>query len=361
MAGYLPGRARPRPTMTGGATPVMPTAPSPVLEALARQLQIRREPGAGTRGAEWLAQQPQGPSAGSMIDTTPLYNGPGWNNPYDTARRADGEKGVASLKEDQKAFPAQMTRQRMGQLLQREGGAITPANRKQILGMLTEIGAPIASKDVLDDPTIDTTPEYEWVTRNGTPTQIQKGTAVAGDAPYEKPSTSAGLGAANSRLRNNRIATALNSVENLKALAPERTPGPQGLLEGARDTAASWAGLNSQTRQYNALLQPTAMQMAVAVQGAANLSDSERTAMAGMLGNIATMDYETQMALLDSAVETLKNSGEVIKQGDVWVPTERASATGIGRGGPIQMTTPDGRTIMVPPEQVEEARARGAK
>jgi hypothetical protein len=56
------------------------------------------------------------------------------------------------------------------------------------------------------------------------------------------------------------------------------------------------------------------MQIAVAVQGAANLSDSEREAMKGMLGNIATMDYESQIALLDNASELLRTSGANVQQ-----------------------------------------------
>lgn len=176
-----------------------------------------------------------------------------------------------------------------------------------------------AGVPAFDEPRQGPAPQYEKVIRDGQVIEIRTGTFQPGDEPYEKP-IGGGLGTANVQLRNARIATALNSVEGLKKLAPKRTPGPMGLVEGAVDTAQGWAGLNPQARQYTAKLQPVAMQMAVAVQGAQNLSDSERKAMAGMLGSIATMDYESQMALLDSAMDTLSNSGDVEKVGETWQP-----------------------------------------
>ena len=84
------------------------------------------------------------------------------------------------------------------------------------------------------------------------------------------------------------------------------------------EVAKGYAGYSTKTRQYQALIQPAAMQMAVAVQGAANLSDNERQAMATMLGSINTMDYESQIALLDQAVELLQNGFEVEKVNNVW-------------------------------------------
>ena len=62
----------------------------------------------------------------------------------------------------------------------------------------------------------------------------------------------------------------------------------------------------------------TNQEWGAAVQGAANLSDNERQAMATMLGSINTMDYESQIALLDQAVELLQNGFEVEKVNNVW-------------------------------------------
>src|SRR3990167_44606 len=137
-------------------------------------------------------------------------------------------------------------------------------------------------------------------------------------AEYPKPPASGGIGSASVQLRNSRAAAAFNSIERLKQLAPVRSPGPLGIVQGMGEVAKGYAGYSTKTRQYQALIQPAAMQMAAAVQGAANLSDNERQAMATMLGSINTMDYESQIALLDQAVELLQNGFEVEKVNNVW-------------------------------------------
>lgn len=152
-----------------------------------------------------------------------------------------------------------------------------------------------------------------------------------------QPQGAGGLGGDAVQLRNQRTAAALNSVEKLKTLAPVRTPGPAGIAQGAGEVMKGYLGYSTKTRQFQALIQPTAMQMAAAIQGAANLSDNERKAMAEMLGSINTMDYESQMALLDTAVDLLKNNAEVTKAGDTWVPVSRAIRVAPGANVP---TTP---------------------
>ena len=142
------------------------------------------------------------------------------------------------------------------------------------------------------------------------------------------PIVTGGLGAAAVQLRAERTAAALNSVEKLKSLAPKRRPGPIGIAQGAGEVVKGYAGYSTKTRQYQALIQPTAMQMAAAIQGAANLSDNERKAMAETLGSIGTMDYESQMALLGSAAELLENNADVVKVGTTWLPATRAIKTG---------------------------------
>ena len=177
----------------------------------------------------------------------------------------------------------------------------------------------------------------------------------------QPPTASSGLGAAPIQLRNQRTAAALNGVERLKKLAPVREPGPLGIAQGIGEVAKGYAGYSTKTRQFQALIQPTAMQMAVAVQGAANLSDTERKVMAEMLGSINTMDYESQMALLDSAVELLKNSADVEKVGTVWRVRGRApQAAQEAPGMKVKMLDPRGRPLEVPFEKVEELEALGA-
>ena len=176
-------------------------------------------------------------------------------------------------------------------------------------------------------------PDQSFVIRGGVVTPIAKGTAQPGDVPYSADAMQ-GMGGEASDTRSMRVAAALNSIEKLKTLAPNRAPGLPGMIQGAGAKVAGLAGYNTGARQFDALLQPTAMQMAVAIQGAAGLSNSEREAMAKMLGNIATMDYESQMALLENASEMIRGGADVEyrkeedpKTGimvDRWVPKQRS-------------------------------------
>lgn len=140
-----------------------------------------------------------------------------------------------------------------------------------------------------------------------------------------QPQGSGGLGGASVQLRNSRAAAALNGIERLKKLAPERMEGPIGIAQGLWEVLKGYAGFNTEARQYQALTQPTAMQMAAAIQGAANLSDNERKAMAEMLGSIHTMDYQSQIALLDSAADLISSGTDVEKVGDNWIPVQRGA------------------------------------
>lgn len=140
-----------------------------------------------------------------------------------------------------------------------------------------------------------------------------------------QPQGSGGLGGAAVQLRNSRAAAALNSIERLKQLAPVRSPGPAGIAQGAAEVAKGYMGYSTKTRQFQALIQPTAMQMAAAIQGAANLSDNERKAMAEMLGSINTMDYESQMALLQHAADLVSSGADVENVDGKWIPVQRGA------------------------------------
>ena len=139
-----------------------------------------------------------------------------------------------------------------------------------------------------------------------------------------QPQGSGGLGGAAVQLRNSRAAAALNSIERLKQLAPVRSPGPAGIAQGVGEVAKGYLGYSTKTRQFQALIQPTAMQMVAAIQGAANLSDNERKAMAEMLGSINTMDYESQMALLQHAADLVSSGADVEQVEGKWLPVTRA-------------------------------------
>ena len=165
-------------------------------------------------------------------------------------------------------------------------------------------------------------------------------------------------GAVPQDLRATRAASALNAIEKLKLLAPKRAPGFPGMIEGVGEVVKGVAGYNTETRQFNALLQPTGMQMAIALQGAANLSDNEREVMVSALGSIASMDYESQMALLENAVNMISGGGDVVltqiknpKTGVLanrWVPVRQQMPGTLPIGNPfngngkITVTAPDG-------------------
>lgn len=191
-------------------------------------------------------------------------------------------------------------------------------------------------------------PDQQFVIRNGQVTPITKGSAQPGDVPYSADAMQ-GMGGEASDVRSSRAAAALNSIDKLKELAPKRMPGLPGMIEGAGAKVAGLAGYNTGARQYEALLQPTAMQMAVAIQGAAGLSNSEREAMAKMLGNIATMDYETQLALLENASQMIRDGADVSlvpvkdpktgKTREQWVPKRSRPQGGVAVGDPTQTFT----------------------
>lgn len=205
----------------------------------------------------------------------------------------------------------------------------------------------------------------DFYIRDGQVLPLKPTEVVAGDIPYSA-SAMQGRGGESADARSQRTAAALNSIDMLKGLAPKRSPGPLGMLEGAGDLVAGYAGYNTNARQYSALLQPTAMQMAVAIQGAAGLSNAERETMVGMLGNIATMDYETQMALLEKASELVRGGADVQQvkvldpktQKEVvrWAPMRSRMPGGVSvnpaavanpsaglPGAPITVMAPDGK------------------
>lgn len=152
--------------------------------------------------------------------------------------------------------------------------------------------------------------EQKFVIRNGQVVPITAGTAQPGDVPYSADAMQ-GMGGESADARSMRTAAALNSIDVLKELAPKRVEGPIGMVQGALESGKGALGYNTQVKQYNALLGPTAMQMAVALQGAAGLSNAEREVMKGMLGSISTMDYQSQMALLERASEMVRGNADV--------------------------------------------------
>jgi hypothetical protein len=244
-----------------------------------------------------------------------------------TTRERSNDRGLDLMESDRKVMVGEQNDQALNALVQGmpegAGRRVVELRRRGVYGVQADDvmtpderagaeGAELGKFEAQErirakyrPPPSGSQPDQQWLMRNG---QEVYGEYQPGDS---RVTASSGMAAAQIGTRNNRAAAALNSIEKLKELAPVRTPGPKGIAEGAGETVKGYLGYNTKARQYSALLGPTAMQMAVAIQGAANLSDTERETMKGMLGSIAGMDYESQLALLDNAAQLISNAADV--------------------------------------------------
>ncbi len=198
--------------------------------------------------------------------------------------------------------------------------------------------------------------EPQFYIRDGQVIRLADNEIRAGDIPYSA-SAMQGRAGESADVRTKRTAAALNAIDMLKSVTPKRVEGFPGILQGGWEKAKGLAGFNTQARQYEALLGPTAMLMAVAVQGAAGLSNSEREAMAGMLGSIDKMDYPSQLALLDKASQIV-GAGEDVQRVTVkdpttgqtverWAPTTRSRPGVAFNPAPVTIDVPAPAPAMI--------------
>ncbi len=151
-------------------------------------------------------------------------------------------------------------------------------------------------------------PDFEWVTRDGTPLQIRKGTAASGDRPYDAAAARQNLiGPVQERLREKRLAAAQWSLDKLKSLSEQinTQQGPAAIGTGVVRRGKAALGLDPIVNEARRIRQTAAMQFAVAIQGAANLSNQERTALLQMIPG-ETVDHDTAVALYDDLGEMLQ-------------------------------------------------------
>lgn len=189
-----------------------------------------------------------------------------------------------------------------------------------------------------------------FVIRDGKVTPIKKGEALPGDVPYSADAMQ-GMGGESADARSMRTAAALNTIDKLKTMAPKRLEGPAGIVEGGWRSLKGAVGLDPQTEVYKRMLGAAAMQMAVAIQGAAGLSNAERETMKDLLGKIHTTDYVSQMELLEQASQMIRAGADVAQvqvidpetkeTKTIWQPRGRSRLPG---GGVPVNTAPDAPT-----------------
>jgi hypothetical protein len=151
-------------------------------------------------------------------------------------------------------------------------------------------------------------PDFEWVTRNGNPVQIGKGTAQPGDVPYRAP-TSVSDNALD-RQRRARMNAAKGFLERLNTLREKINTkmGPAAGISGTVRRGGAAVGLDPDVAEYERIRAAGGRAVAVAIMGAQNLSDQDANAWAGMLPG-ATVDRETARRLMEQVATMLDDSG----------------------------------------------------
>lgn len=223
-----------------------------------------------------------------------LYLGEGWDNPYDQTRRADvygrvkagEERDLATAAEGRaRITPERVALQRMGQLFQREGGRVTPENRKQLMGTLTAIGKPPSADALLREPEVPAPAGQDWVRRGGKVTPIPKGTAQLGDEPYDPVAARqgdggwSGMAGLYSAVRGSR---AMETINELLADTSWVTAGPIGSLQS--NLMPGTPGFD-----YGSKLQALGSQ--IAQQELAQMREASKTG--GAVGQVS--NFEQQM------------------------------------------------------------------
>ena len=150
-------------------------------------------------------------------------------------------------------------------------------------------------------------PDYEWVTRNGSPIQIRKGTAQPGDVPYKAPESTSET--AQDRQRKGRLDSARGFLERLNELRTKinTNMGPRAGLTGMARQAAGAVGLDPDVAEYERIRAAGGRALAVAIMGAQNLSDADASAWSNMLPG-ARIDEVTAKRLTDQIGEMLEDT-----------------------------------------------------
>lgn len=146
-------------------------------------------------------------------------------------------------------------------------------------------------------------PDYEWITRDGKPLQIRKGTAQAGDSPYRAPQSISE--SAQDRQRSARTDAARDFLTRLNELRGKINTkmGPSAGATGYARRAGAAMGMDPDVAEYERIRAAGGRALAVAIMGAQNLSDADANAWANMLPDART-DEQTA-ARLTTQVERM--------------------------------------------------------
>lgn len=182
--------------------------------------------------------------------------------------------------------------------------------------------------------------DTEWVTRGGQAVQIPKGTAQAGDRPYQPPSQAQGPqpswqwvnrggtpvhtnrpepgdeplrapqntgDTAQDRQRNARTTAARDFLARLNELRTKINTkmGPAAGLTGLARRGGAKMGMDPDVSEYERIRAAGGRALAVAIMGAQNLSDADANAWANMLPDALT-DEQTA-GRLTTQVEAMLN------------------------------------------------------
>ena len=164
-------------------------------------------------------------------------------------------------------------------------------------------------------------PDFEWVTRNGSPVQIRKGSAQAGDTPFSAPKSTSET--AQDRQRKGRLDSARGFLTRLNELRENINTkiGPAAGLTGMARQAAGAIGLDPDVAEYERVKAAGGRALAVAIMGAQNLSDADAAAWSNMLPG-ARIDAVTAKRLTDQIGRMLEETDTARPPGPIGLQTD---------------------------------------
>src|SRR3990167_844075 len=149
--------------------------------------------------------------------------------------------------------------------------------------------------------------DSEWILRGGQPTQIQKGTAQPGDAPYTAPRSTSET--AQDRQQKGRLEAAQGFLKRLEELRGKINSkiGPQAGISGLARQGVAAIGWDPDVAEYERIRAAGGRAVAVAIMGAQNLSDQDAAAWSNMLPG-ARIDAVTAKRLTDQISRMLEDT-----------------------------------------------------
>ncbi len=153
-------------------------------------------------------------------------------------------------------------------------------------------------------------PEYEWITRNGNPMQIRKGSAQAGDRPYEKAAANGPdpAKAAETRTKILDAAKALKTAKGLSSLTGNRI-GNSDYNMGLSDEPRAGSSAANAAPLFKTLKSLMTLENLGLLKGA--MSDKDLAFIQSAGSSLDTsMDDPTFIAELDKIIQKFENVPE---------------------------------------------------